>query len=112
MRTHVQEEDTCSDAEQAHAPESIHMLVINPTHPAPPAPPTPPPPPADHIEVGTVWADLTEVTVDYAGDYTSPVIIAGIPTEVLLATCHLLACYLLCTARVSVAASFALIRNL
>ena len=46
------EEDTCSDTEQAHAAESIHVLVINPTYPAPPPPPPPPPPPADHIEVG------------------------------------------------------------
>ena len=75
------EEDTCSDAEQAHAPEAVHLLVINPSYPAPPAPPPPPPPPADHLEVGTVWADESEVTVEYAGQYVDPVIFAGIPTE-------------------------------
>jgi hypothetical protein len=75
------EEDTCSDAEQAHAAESLHVLVINPTYPAPPPPPPPPPPPADHVEVGTVWADESEVTIDYVGQYVDPVIVCGIPTE-------------------------------
>lgn len=75
------EEDTCSDAEQAHTTEAVHLLVINPTYPAPPPPPPPPPPPADHLEVGTVWADESEVTIDYLGTYQDPVIVAGIPTE-------------------------------
>ena len=32
------------------------------------------------LEVGTAWADESEVTIQYRGDYTEPIVVAGIPT--------------------------------
>eukprot|EP01046_Picozoa_sp_COSAG06_P006021 COSAG06_NODE_277_length_18559_cov_3291.783207_1_plen_1033_part_10 len=76
------EEETCSDAELGHTPETVGILAVQTNFVAPPPPPPVVPVGGLSVEVGQA-ADivLQDVVIPYTGTYVDAVVILGTPSH-------------------------------
>ena len=77
------EEETCSDAELGHTPETVHLIAVDfgamgATTVVIPPPPPPPVRTAPVGETGTIILSHAVETIVFTGTYTNPVVFANL----------------------------------